>query len=67
MVLGAILGPVAENAFLTSMISYQDDWTVFFTRPVSGVVLVLALIALLFPLYGRWRRQRATPVAATSP
>src|SRR6185312_619943 len=54
MVLGAILGPVAENAFLTSMISYQNDWTIFFTRPVSGIVLVLALVALLFPLYGHW-------------
>jgi putative tricarboxylic transport membrane protein len=64
MVLGSILGPVAENAFLTSMISYQNDWTVFFTRPVSGVVLALALIALLFPLYGRWRRQRVAARAA---
>ena len=37
MVLGTILGPVAETAFQTSMISYGNDWTVFFTRPVSGV------------------------------
>lgn len=55
MVLGAILGPVAENAFLTSMISYQNDWTIFFTRPVSGIVLVLAVFALLFPVYRRMR------------
>jgi putative tricarboxylic transport membrane protein len=66
MVLGAILGPVAENAFLTSMISYQNDWTIFFTRPVSGIVLVLALVALLFPLYGHWRRQRAARVVSAA-
>ena len=30
MVLGAILGPVAENAFMQTMISYHNDWTVFF-------------------------------------
>jgi putative tricarboxylic transport membrane protein len=59
MVLGAILGPVAENAFLTSMISYRNDWTIFLTRPVSCVVLLMAIVALLFPLYGRYRRRHA--------
>ncbi len=58
MVLGAILGPVAENAFMTSMISYQNDWTVFFTRPVSASVLAAALLALLLPLYTHYRRRR---------
>jgi putative tricarboxylic transport membrane protein len=62
MVLGTILGPVAENSFLTSMISYQNDWTIFFTRPVSCAVLVLSVGALLCPLYGRYRRQRGVPV-----
>jgi putative tricarboxylic transport membrane protein len=61
MVLGTILGPVAENSFLTSMISYQDDWTIFFTRPVSCAVLLLAVVALLFPLYGHLRRRHAVP------
>ena len=65
MVLGAILGPVAETAFQTSMISYRNDWTVFFTRPVSGAVMVLSAIALLYPFYARARRKRA--VAAQHP
>jgi putative tricarboxylic transport membrane protein len=59
MVLGAILGPVAETAFQTSMISYRNDWTVFFMRPVSGAVMVLSTIALLYPFYTRARRKRA--------
>ena len=50
MVLGCILGPVAENSFMTSMIAYQNDWTVFFTRPMSGVVMALTILALVFPL-----------------
>jgi len=44
---------------MTSMISYQNDWTVFFTRPVSASVLAAALLALLFPLYTHYRRRRA--------
>src|SRR5436190_6988762 len=50
MVLGCILGPVAETSFMTSMIAYSNDWTVFFTRPMSGVVMALAIVALVLPL-----------------
>jgi putative tricarboxylic transport membrane protein len=49
MVLGCILGTQAENSFMTSMISYQNDWTIFFTRPISGVVMVFVFIALAYP------------------
>jgi putative tricarboxylic transport membrane protein len=57
MVLGAILGPLAESYFLTSMISAQNDWTVFFTRPVSLALIVLSLATVLFPLYRLWRER----------
>ena len=50
MVLGCILGPVAENSFMTSMIAYQNDWTIFFRRPISGSVMVLVVVALAWPL-----------------
>jgi putative tricarboxylic transport membrane protein len=42
MVMGIILGPLAEQYFLTSMVSHQNDLTVFVTRPVSALVLLLA-------------------------
>jgi putative tricarboxylic transport membrane protein len=58
MVLGVILGPVAETSFLTSMISYQNDWTIFFTRPWSGVAMVLSIIALVYPLIRHARHKR---------
>jgi len=58
MVLGCILGPVAETSFMTSMIAYQNDWTIFFRRPISGVVMVLTILALVYPAF-RALRQRA--------
>jgi putative tricarboxylic transport membrane protein len=58
MVLGCILGPLAESYFLTSMISAENDWTVFFTRPVSLALIALSLVTLLFPLYRAWRDRR---------
>jgi putative tricarboxylic transport membrane protein len=56
MVLGAILGPLAESYFLTTMIGVQNDWTVFFTRPVSLALILLSVAAVAFPLYRQWRR-----------
>jgi len=56
MVLGCILGPVAETAFMTSMIAYKNDWTVFFTRPISGTVMVLTILALAWPIIRHLRR-----------
>jgi putative tricarboxylic transport membrane protein len=55
MVLGVILGPLAEESFVNSMISFNDDWTVFFSRPIAAVLMVLTAIALLLPLVGTLR------------
>jgi putative tricarboxylic transport membrane protein len=53
LVLGSILGPLAENTFMTTMISFDNDWTVFFTRPVAGAVMALAIIAFVLPIIRR--------------
>jgi putative tricarboxylic transport membrane protein len=60
LVLGVILGPLAEQNFMTTMISFGNDWTVFFTRPVSGPIMAVGIFTLLFPLYRRLRRARKT-------
>jgi putative tricarboxylic transport membrane protein len=57
LVLGSILGPLAENTWMTTMISFDNDWTVFFTRPVAGVVMGLAIVAFVVPLV-RWPLRR---------
>ncbi len=58
LVLGVILGPLAETSFMTTMVSFNNDWTVFFTRPVSGVLMVMACIALIYPLVRHRLQQR---------
>lgn len=49
MVLGAILGPIAEESFTRSMITYHNDWTVFVRSPISAVLMGLSLVSLIFP------------------
>jgi putative tricarboxylic transport membrane protein len=61
LVLGTILGPLAETNFMTTMISFDNDWTVFFTRPISGPVMALAILTLVFPLLRRVLRRRLRP------
>ena len=55
LVLGVILGPLAEQNFMTTMISFNNDWTVFFTRPVSGIIMMVGIVALVYPVIRRMR------------
>lgn len=58
LVLGTILGPLAESTFMTTMISFGNDWTVFFTRPVAGTVMALSLAALGIPAIRHLKARR---------
>jgi putative tricarboxylic transport membrane protein len=49
MILGIILGPLAEKYFLTTLIGAGNDFTIFFTRPVSGCLMVISIGLLLMP------------------
>jgi putative tricarboxylic transport membrane protein len=62
LVLGAILGPLAERYFNTTMIRDQNDWTVFFTRPISGVLMLITFATfglLAYRAYKQHKRDQA--------
>lgn len=65
LVLGSILGPIAESNFMTTMISFQNDWTVFFTRPISGIILAASVVAVLYPSFSAWRRRAGGSLETT--
>jgi TctA family transporter len=44
LVLGIVLGELLEQSFLTSMMKADGDPTVFFTRPIAGLLGVLTLL-----------------------
>jgi putative tricarboxylic transport membrane protein len=58
LVLGVILGPIAEASLMNAMISYSNDWTIFFTRPIAGTIMALAILMLLLPFVQQWRAKR---------
>lgn len=63
MVLGAILGPLAETSFMATMASYQGDWTIFLTRPISGTLFLMSAFALAYPYYRHFRSRRLQRLA----
>src|SRR6266542_4151990 len=55
LVMGIILGPMAEQFFLPSMVANPNDLTVFLTRPVSAVILAIATLMIVWPVVKSWR------------
>jgi putative tricarboxylic transport membrane protein len=67
LVLGTILGPLAEANFMTAMVSFDNDWTVFFTRPISGSILGVALLGLAYPIVRTLLRRLRAPAQPPTP
>ena len=60
VIIGMILGPLAETEFRRAMTISNGDWSIFFTHPLSAALLALAAIGLVGPrLYAFWRQLRA--------
>jgi putative tricarboxylic transport membrane protein len=58
-VIGLILGPMAEQQLRRALAIGEGSPAVLVTRPVSAVLLAVALGVLLVPVVGRVRRGRA--------
>jgi putative tricarboxylic transport membrane protein len=58
LILGVILGPLAESYFLTTLIGEANDFSVFFKRPVSACLLTIAIGLLVMPLIRKfWKKE----------
>jgi putative tricarboxylic transport membrane protein len=55
LVLALVLGPMAERALRQSLIISDAGMGIFFMRPISAVLMVLALTAIAVPLV-KWGR-----------
>jgi putative tricarboxylic transport membrane protein len=60
LVLGLVLGGAMERALRQSLMMSQGDLSILVTRPICAVMLSLALLILLIPLFNKlnaWRLQ----------
>jgi putative tricarboxylic transport membrane protein len=60
VIIGMILGPLAEQQFRRAMTISAGDWSVFYTHPLSLTLLLLALLALLAPKIYSFIQHRRT-------
>jgi len=59
LLLGFILGPMMEENLRRALLLSRGDWTVFATRPISAVMLGLAVLLLLMIIAPSIRKKRA--------
>jgi putative tricarboxylic transport membrane protein len=64
VVMGFILGPLAEEAFLQSLQMSDWNYTIFFSRPIGNVLFVLILLILILPFFSRRRENNDSGVNA---
>lgn len=63
LVLGVILGPLAEGYFMTSIANY-GTLSVFFTRPASAVIIGVAFLFVLWSLVPKRQKPPDAPPQA---
>lgn len=59
LILGFVLGPLMEEYLRRSLIVSRGDPMIFLQRPISAVLLLLALLAVVAMISPRLRRKRA--------
>lgn len=58
LLLGFVLGPMMEVALRRALMTKREDYTVFFTRPISTTLLVLTLPVICLTLLPQVRKRR---------
>ncbi|MBI4241320.1 MAG: tripartite tricarboxylate transporter permease [Candidatus Rokubacteria bacterium] len=64
LVLALVLGPMLETSLRQSLIMERGDLTIFFRRPLSASLLILALALILVPLVRYLAGRRALAAGA---
>jgi putative tricarboxylic transport membrane protein len=58
VVVGMILGPLAEAQMRNALSMGEGNWMVFVERPLSAGLLALVLAVLVLPRLARWMSAR---------
>jgi putative tricarboxylic transport membrane protein len=61
VIIGMILGPLAEQNLRQALTISAGDWSVFLTRPLSATLLALAALALVAPRMYEMMRGKPRP------
>lgn len=57
-VFALIIGPLMEKALRQSLLHSRGDFSIFFTRPISAILIIFGLTLLVFPIFFKGSKQR---------
>lgn len=57
LVLGIILGPIAEESLNRALIVSNNSWSILFTRPISLFFLIMAAVSIVFSVLSTKKSQ----------
>lgn len=60
VLLGFVLGPLLEDNFRRTMLLYGGDFTIFVTRPISGVLFICSVILIVWAIWSGLSQRRKT-------
>lgn len=66
MVLGLVLGPMAESNFRRSLTLTNGSYDFLYTRPITATLLALAILTMFAPAVSAYRRRRRAGRDATA-
>ncbi len=58
LILAFVLGPMFEDALRQSLIMSEGDSRIFFTRPISGILMGMVVLLLLSSAFSKIRKKR---------
>ena len=53
LIMGFIISEMVEGSFIRSLRMSNGDFSIFFTRPISCVLMVIALVFFILPFFGK--------------
>jgi putative tricarboxylic transport membrane protein len=62
-VLAIVLGPLAEPALRQSLLISNGSFVIFFERPIAGVIMVIAILLFILPLFKIFTGRKARKAA----
>jgi TctA family transporter len=66
LLLAFVLGPIMERSLRQALLMSNGDAGVFFTRPISGALMGIAIAFVIYNLWAARKKQRAARAEATS-
>ena len=60
MVLALVLGPMAETNFRLALLMGSGSFSIFFTRPISLLMIVISVVSFVSPLTKKYFRRKTT-------